>query len=79
MLKSSPRLRMLDISGLIYLRLYAVDKSNRKGMQHDLVAAVAEARHASLRLNCIQINRHDLDASSWEGLDNLNDMKFVGA
>jgi hypothetical protein len=76
MLKNSPWLGMLDISGLINLGL--PDVHFTKHVQQEFLGAVAEARHASLRLNRIQINMPDFDVGGWAELGDLNGMEFVG-
>jgi hypothetical protein len=84
MLKSSPWLRVLDVSKLINLDLPCPPMRNniqredaRQKVQH-FASVVAEARHDSLRLNRIQIRVADFVAESWAGINNLNGVLFVG-
>jgi hypothetical protein len=76
MLKSSPWLQMLDISGLIILDLRScwTQEDVHEQMQN-LASAVAKARHGSLRLNLIQINTLDIGIRT--EMKDLNGMVFV--
>jgi hypothetical protein len=54
-----------------------LNDSVTKGIKQDFIAAVAEARHASLRLNRIQILRQDVRCG-WAPQADLKGMEFVG-